>query len=55
MPTTSVCFHPEQGGSCILLTEDGRLRTGVTCPLQTQWKSQKAEELKALIFASLQE
>lgn len=55
MPTTSTCFHPEQGGSCILLTEDGRLRTGVACPLQTAWNTRAAEELKAKIYASLQE
>jgi len=53
MPTTSTCFHPKKGGSCVLLTPDGRRKKGVTCDLQTPWNSQKAEKLKATIYESL--
>lgn len=55
MPATSTCFYPERGGSCVLLTPDGRRLSGVTCDLQTPWNSQKAEELKATIYKSLKE
>ncbi len=53
MPTPSICFHPKQGGSCVLLTPDGRLKKGVTCDLQSPWNSQKAEELKATIYETI--
>jgi hypothetical protein len=53
MPTPSTCFHPKQGGSCVLVTPDGRRKKGVTCDLQTPWNSQKAEKLKATIYESL--
>ena len=55
MPAASTCFHPEKGGSCVLLTPDGRRISGVTCDFQTLWNSQKAEKLKSTIYESLKE